>query len=185
MGSYTCEVKTCGLRMVARGYCARHYAAWKRHGDPTVRLRGWGDRKKHELYSTYLNMKDRCYNQNNKTYSYYGGKGVVVCDRWLGPDGFDNFLKDMGKRPKDFTLDRISSNGNYEPKNCRWASRHQQMLNSSVSNGFMGVSYDKARNKWRANITHKNITYRLGRFKTREEAIAARLAKQQELGVAL
>ena len=74
-------------------------------------------------------MKHRCSNSNHKKWNLYGGRGIKVCDRWLGDDGFKNFLDDMGERPKGMTLDRINNDGNYEPTNCRWATLSEQNKN--------------------------------------------------------
>jgi hypothetical protein len=75
-------------------------------------------------------MKTRCYNKNEPAYPRYGGKGVKVCDRWL--NSFPAFLEDMGPRPgDDYSLDRIDSNGDYEPSNCRWADSRMQNQNKS------------------------------------------------------
>lgn len=71
-------------------------------------------------------MKSRCNNINNPDYRLYGGRGIKVCERWRQ---FENFLSDMGERPFRHSLDRINTNGDYEPKNCRWATHHVQMSN--------------------------------------------------------
>jgi hypothetical protein len=74
-------------------------------------------------------MKNRCLNENNPVYENYGGRGISVCEHWLGENGFNNFLFDMGPRPLDKTLDRINVMGNYEPTNCRWADAKTQHAN--------------------------------------------------------
>lgn len=74
-------------------------------------------------------MKERCLYPKHKDWPIYGGRGITVCDRWLGENGFANFLADMGPRPVGTTLDRIKSDGNYEAGNCRWATGHEQRIN--------------------------------------------------------
>lgn len=80
-------------------------------------------------YTAWENMIQRCYNEKHPSYSYYGERGISVCDRWKNSS--DNFLSDMGPRPtEDHTLDRYPNNdGNYEPGNCRWAIMTDQMRN--------------------------------------------------------
>lgn len=77
-------------------------------------------------YESWRAMKKRCQNPNHKYYEYYGGRGVEVCESW---QDFANFLADMGERPENTTLDRINNDRNYEPKNCRWATRKEQIQN--------------------------------------------------------
>lgn len=75
-------------------------------------------------------MLTRCRNEKSDNYKYYGGKGIDVCERW---GSFDNFLVDMGLRPNGTTLDRKDNNGNYEPNNCVWSTKAEQMKNRSNS----------------------------------------------------
>ena len=72
-------------------------------------------------------MWTRCTNPAYKQYTDYGGSGITVCERWKS---FENFLADMGYRPEEMSLDRINPFGNYEPSNCRWATRLEQNRNT-------------------------------------------------------
>lgn len=73
-------------------------------------------------------MKQRCMNPKNQDFYNYGGRGVKVCDEWK--KSFDAFLKDMGNKPgKNFSIDRIDCDGNYEKSNCRWATPLEQSRN--------------------------------------------------------
>lgn len=92
----------------------------KSHGE------GWGN--KTPEYKAWQEMKRRCNDSNRQNYRNYGGRGIVVCERWLD---FTNFLADMGRKPTlEHSLDRYpNNNGNYEPGNVRWATKEQQSRN--------------------------------------------------------
>ena len=111
---------------------------------------------KHGLTSTpeyyaWVNMKTRCYNETVEDYPDYGGRGIIVCDRWLGDKGFENFLSDMGKKPSPgHSVDRINTNGIYEKDNCRWGTEEQQVRNKRNNvwiecNGIKMILSDWAR----------------------------------------
>ena len=89
-------------------------------------------RKKNErccskLYRIWAAMKQRCDNQKNPAYANYGGRGISVCERWS--ESFEDWKDDMGPRPAGLTLERIDNDCDYEPGNCKWASRKDQARN--------------------------------------------------------
>ena len=135
---------------------------------------------------TYRSMWNRCMNPNHISYERYGGKGVTICDRWLGYYGLQNFVDDMGERPDGCTLDRIDGTKGYSPDNCRWATPSTQNYNRKDWSGHRGVHkveyYAKGRpyTYWRAQISFDGKT-KSKSFKTKEEAVAQRKEWEKEI----
>jgi hypothetical protein len=81
-------------------------------------------------YRVWAGIYTRCYNANEKSWPFYGGRGITICARWRGDEGFSNFLADMGPRPSRlYSIEREDVNGHYEPDNCVWATKKEQVLN--------------------------------------------------------
>lgn len=86
---------------------------------------------KTSIGAAWRNMKLRCCDNTNKHYKNYGGRGIKICDRWI--NSLENFYSDMGEKPTPkHTLERINNDGNYEPSNCKWATRNEQLKNKRV-----------------------------------------------------
>ncbi len=98
-------------------------------------------------YKAWQNMIDRCYSEKNIGFRNYGGRGIRVCKSWR--ESFCNFLKDVGLKPHpELTLDRKNTNGNYFPKNCRWADRVMQRRNRRDSQFYELNGEKKTLSEW-------------------------------------
>lgn len=122
-----CKVIGCNKEVKRKELCSMHLTRLYRHGDVNANHRITHHRYNTKEYLVWNSMKNRCLNPNSQFYKHYGGRGIVVCDEWLK---FENFYADMGDAPRKYTLDRIDNDGNYEPKNCRWATQTEQLRNT-------------------------------------------------------
>lgn len=120
--------------------------------------------RKHRLYKTWAAMIRRCSDPNDFGYYNYGGRGIKVCDRWKD---INNFLLDMYPIYKEgLELDRINVNGNYEPDNCRWITRKQNMNNTRRNRYIEYNGIIKTVSEWsdELNIPYKRLLARLNNW---------------------
>lgn len=116
-------------------------------------------------YSSWRGMCERCSNTNHVGWSRYGGRGIVVFPEWTGRGGFDRFLAYLGKRPPGMSIDRINSDGNYEPGNVRWADKYMQAANRSPESIARRAKW----RRWRAVRKAKWSLERFGRVMSMRE----------------
>jgi len=132
-------------------------------------------------YVAWLHCKDRCFNNKSQDFHDYGKRGITVCDRWR--HSFINFFADMSYKPSsNHSLDRIDNDGNYEPSNCRWATKKEQARNRRLQKGNIsgtaGVTWQKQCNKWIVLLNVNGIFRYFGLYSDLDEAIAARKAAE-------
>jgi len=125
-------------------------------------------------YRAWINMKSRCNTPSSSHYEEYGGRGIRVCIEW--ETSFPAFLAAMGARPTaDHSLDRIDTNGNYEPGNCRWATRKEQQRNLRTNR--IVVTQDRgeetlAEAAERSGAKYNTVLYRLKRGWSLQQALS-------------
>lgn len=135
---------------------------------------------RHPLMRTYFGMLSRCANPNHHAWHNYGGRGIKVCDRWLGNAGFSLFVQDVGIRPtKRHSLERINVNGDYEPSNCCWATAVEQRRNTrfNVLLTFRGETRCVAEWAQAVGIKHSCLKERLRRGWSVEKALTTSVKK--------
>ena len=124
------------------------------------------------IYRCWADMKRRCNNSNSPFFYRYGGRGIKVCEEWN--HSFLCFYKwavENGYRD-DLTLDRINNDGDYEPKNCKWSTQHEQSMNKThlhSKTGYIGMRR-KSANSFAAEVVRYGRYYYVGTYKTPEEA---------------
>jgi hypothetical protein len=125
--------------------------------------------KSHDrIYNTYQNIKKRCYSMKSKDYESYGGRGITVCDEWLGEKGFENFYNwaiSNGYSDK-LSIDRINVDGRYEPENCRWITNEEQQCNKRNSNYLHYNGETKTISEWAKikGISDSTLRSRIGQW---------------------
>ncbi len=128
-------------------------------------------------YCVWQTMRARCKNPKSLVYRRYGGRGIIVCERW---DSFANFYADMGPRPaRGYQLDRIDNDGNYEPGNCRWATNVENASNTSANRRIAWRGENHTVSAWSriTGIRPGTIRHRLNSGWTAERALTGRIQR--------
>jgi len=124
------------------------------------------------IYKCWLHIKERCYNKSSMDYKDYGGRGIVVCDRWR--DIFENFLNDMGEKPSSkHSIERVNVNGNYCPENCKWGTEEEQSNNKRNSRFVECFGKRLTVSQWSKSlgIHVQTILWRINNGRTPEQAL--------------
>lgn len=181
---YSCECE-CGnkcnaiaglLKSGLKRSCGCLLSEWRNSGDSG---------RKHNMcgtpeYWAWAAIKSRCNNPKTSNYNSYGGRGIRVCKRWL--DSFEFFLNDMGLRPSaKHSIDRKNNDGNYTPKNCRWATKKEQANNKSTNRKLSFNNLRMGINEWERHLgfNQGTIKERLHRGWGVKRSLTAKLIKSK------
>lgn len=139
------------------------------------------NRSKTKLYRKYRDMLNRCYNENNCSYKYYGARGIKVCDEWKNDFiNFKNWAIENGYQEKhtrnSFTLDRIDNDKNYGPNNCRFTTQSIQNMSMRHKNtsGFIGICKHSCGKYWYGSVKVNGKRYYTGKSDNILEAVKMR-----------
>ncbi|MFZ9497691.1 MAG: hypothetical protein ACO265_05675 [Polynucleobacter sp.] len=136
-----------------------------------------GHTTKHSVsptYNSWVNMVSRCHKPYSAKYPNYGAKGIFVCDAWR--NSFANFLKDMGERPPNTTIDRIDGTKGYDKENCRWASIKDQQRNTKANRIIEFEGQSGCVSWWveKLSTTYGKLTYRIKKHGVEKAIISLR-----------
>ena len=130
-------------------------------------------------YHTWVSLRQRCLNTNNKDYNRYGGRGVLLHSRWRK---FENFIEDMGLRPSSsHSIDRTDNDGDYSPENCRWVTRNEQQSNKRNNHLITLRGRTMTQSAWsrKQNIPVDTLHLRLKRGWSAEEALMTKVGEKR------
>lgn len=136
------------------------------------------------IRGVWSGMIERCNNPRHQGFANYGGRGIAVCERWQ--NDFLAFCSDMGPRPAGMSIDRINNDGNYEPSNCRWASKREQLANTRKNRHFTICGVTMISSEWAnlCGISREGMRKRFERFSP-EDAVLVYESAARSLGVAV
>lgn len=162
------SIKSCGC--LTRDSCRRRMTTHGKSRDAEYRSE----------YCAWRNMVERCCNMKHPSFSNYGARGIKICPQWLGSSGFQNFLKDVGRKPVGKSLDRINNEGNYEPTNVQWATTREQNLNRRNNRNITAFGQTKTITEWSesSGICVHTIFARLQRRYSPEDAVSRPVRKR-------
>ena len=143
------------------------------------------------VYKTWESMKARCYNKNDNKYKKYGGRGIKVCDEWLGENGVKSFAEwayangfDENKHQKEQSIDRINVDGDYEPNNCRFVNAKVQANNKTNTVFLEYQGKRKSLQEWsdELGIAESTIRWRISKGYSAEKALTTKVRKTLNTG---
>lgn len=155
--SKICSVEGCDTpigRHGAKGFCPKHYTRYRKFGSPSGKAQRYAYSafcNEHKpTYIIWKGIRGRCYCKSNKSYGRYGERGIKMCDRWYNsPNGFKNFIEDMGDRPSsEHSIERIDVDGDYSPENCKWVTNIVQANNKRNSAKYTYEGETKTITEW-------------------------------------